>query len=57
MRVTAFRLLGRDHNPALYAGNGLLTQGLIHIHRTICLNVHPDCSDCMLVHAHTAHGC
>lgn len=57
MRVTAFRLLGRDHNPALYAGNGLLTQGLIHIHRTICLNVHPDCSDCTLVHAHAAHGC
>ena len=55
--MTAFRLLGRDHNPALYAGNGLLTQGLIHIHRTICLNVHPDCSDCMLVHAHAAHGC
>lgn len=54
MRVTAFRLLGRDHNPALYAGNGLLAQGLIQIHRTICLNVHPDCTGCTLLHA--AHG-
>ena len=49
MRLTAFRLLGRDHNPALYSGNGLLLQGLIQVHREFCLAVHPDCSTCALV--------
>lgn len=49
VRLTAFRMFGRDHNPALYAGNGLLIQGLIHIHRTCCLAVHPDCSECPLI--------
>lgn len=49
MRLTAFRLLGRDHNPALYSGNGLLLQGLIQVHREFCLAVHPDCSSCALV--------
>lgn len=48
VRLTAFRLLGRDHNPSLYAGNGLLVQGLIQIHREFCLAVHPDCSSCAL---------
>ena len=48
VRLTAFRLLGRDHNPALYAGNGLLVQGLIQVHREFCLAVHPDCSSCTL---------
>lgn len=48
VRLTAFRLLGRDHNPALYAGNGLLIQGLIQLHRDYCLAVHPDCSTCPL---------
>lgn len=48
VRLMAFRLFGRDHNPALYARNGLLIQGLIHIHRTCCLAVHPDCSECAL---------
>ena len=48
MRLTAFRLLGRDHNPALYSGNGLFLQGLIQIHHTYCLNVHPDCGTCTL---------
>ena len=51
MRLTAFRLLGRDHNPALYSGNGLLLQGLIQVHREFCLAVHPDCSTCALVRA------
>ncbi|MGN0845881.1 MAG: DUF2851 family protein [Kiritimatiellia bacterium] len=51
VRLTAFRLLGRDHNPALYSGNGLLIQGLIQIHRAFCLAVHPDCSTCSLVRA------
>ena len=49
MRLTAWRLLGRDHNPALYAGNGLLLQGLLQIHREFCLGAHPDCDDCALV--------
>ena len=44
----AFRLFGRDHNPALYAGNGLLVQGLIQIYRECCLAAHPDCSNCPL---------
>ena len=48
MRLTAHRLLGRDHNPALYAGNGLLLQGLLQVHREFCLAVHPDCSACAL---------
>ena len=48
-RLTAFRMLGRDHNPALYSGNGLLVQGLIHIHREFCLAAHPDCANCALV--------
>ncbi len=46
MRIMAFRLLGRDHNPALYAGNGLLMQGLLQIHNEVCLAVHPDCAAC-----------
>ena len=49
MRLTAFRLLGRDHNPALYAGNGLLLQGLLHVHRAFCLQAHPDCETCALL--------
>ena len=49
VRLTAFRLLGRDHNPALYAGNGLYVQGLLQLHRDYCLSVHPDCGDCSLL--------
>ena len=48
VRLMAFRLFGRDHNPALYAGNGLLIQGLIQVHRAYCLAAHPDCSTCPL---------
>ena len=52
VRLMASRLLGRDHNPrALYAGNGLTIQGLIHIHRTICLGHHPECDDCEVLSA------
>ena len=47
-RLTAFRLFGRDHNPSLYAGNGVLLQGLIQIHREFCLPAHPDCAGCAL---------
>ena len=47
VRLTAFRMFGRDHNPAaLYAGNGLLIQGLLQVHRDYCLQVHPDCAGC-----------
>ncbi len=50
VRLTAFRLFGRDHNPAvLYAANGVRIQGLIQIHRNFCLQVHPDCGNCGLV--------
>jgi len=48
VRLMAFRLFGRDHNPALYSGNGLLVQGLIQTYRDFCLAVHPDCSACPL---------
>lgn len=50
-RLVSFRLFGRDHNPALYSGNGVLLQGLIQIHRDHCLSVHPGCESCRLVHA------
>ena len=47
VRLTAFRLFGRDHNPsAHYANNGLLIQGLLQIHREFCLRLHPDCGRC-----------
>lgn len=49
VRLTAYRLLGRDHNPAVYSGNGLCVQGLIHVHREFCLGAHPDCAECALV--------
>ena len=52
VRLTAFRLFGRDHNPAaFYSTNGLLIQGLLQIHRDYCLQVHPDCTGCELIHA------
>lgn len=50
VRLTAFRLFGRDHHPlARYADNDVLVQGLIQIHRDYCLQVHPDCDGCRLV--------
>lgn len=49
VRLTAFRLFGRDHNPAaFYATNGLLIQGLLQIHRDYCLQMHPGCAECAL---------
>ena len=49
VRLTAFRMFGRDHNPAaFYSTNGLHIQGLLQIHRDHCLQVHPDCADCGL---------
>ena len=50
VRLTAYRLFGRDHNPTvLYAANGVRIQGLIQIHRNFCLQVHPDCGNCSLI--------
>lgn len=50
VRLTAFRMFGRDHHPAAwYARNDLLIQGLIQVHRAFCLQVHPDCDGCRLV--------
>ena len=50
VRLTAFRMFGRDHNPsAFYAQNDMKIQGLIQIHRDYCLQVHPDCDGCALV--------
>lgn len=48
MRLTANHLFGRDHNPALYTGNGLLQQGLLQIHTDFCLNAKPGCEECPL---------
>lgn len=49
MRLTAFRMFGRDHNPAMYSGNNVLLQGLIQIYREFCLQIHPFCERCRLV--------
>jgi len=49
VRLAAFRVFGRDHNPALYSGDGILVQGLIQIHREFCLAAHPDCGSCRFV--------
>ena len=52
MRLTAFRMLGRDHNPnAFYLTNGLAMQGLIEIHRKYCLGLYPDCIGCAIAAA------
>lgn len=51
VRLAAFRLFGRDHNPAaLYSGNGLLIQGILQIHRDYCLQRHPDCAECDIIY-------
>ena len=52
-RETAYRLFGRDHNPALYLRSGLFEQGLLAIHRDFCLRVHGGCENCPLA-AHLA---
>lgn len=47
-RLTAYRLWGRDHNPAMYRKDGVLLQGLLQIHREMCLRYHPECERCGL---------
>ena len=50
VRLMAFRMLGRDHNPAaFYSRNGLCIQGLIGIYREFCSPTHPDCDICRLL--------
>ena len=51
MRTAAHSLFGRDHNPALYATNGLLQQGLLQIYHDFCLNMRADCETCTLLQA------
>ncbi len=46
MRQTAYRLLGRDHNPSLYAKSGLRQQGLMQIFHDFCLTERAGCSTC-----------
>ncbi|MDD2599201.1 MAG: DUF2851 family protein [Kiritimatiellae bacterium] len=48
MRTAAYYLLGRDHNPALYAGNNLLQQGILQIYLDFCLPAKVSCLDCKL---------
>ena len=47
----AFRLLGRDHNPALYQTSGLRMQGLLEIWNGFCLSTKTQCADCRLAEA------
>lgn len=48
VRRTAFRLMGRDHNAALYAGDGLLIQGLLQIQKDHCQTASAGCASCRL---------
>jgi len=56
MRLTALHLFGRDHNPALYADDGLLQQGLLQIHLDFCLNARPGCDACALCRTLTQYS-
>lgn len=47
----AFRLLGRDHNPAIYRSSGLRMQGLLEIWNGFCLSTKSQCADCPLAEA------
>ncbi len=48
VRHTAARLLGRDHNPALYRRSGILQQGLLQIFQDYCSG---GCHNCALADA------
>lgn len=47
-KETAFRLFGRDHNPALYKNNALLQQGLLEIWYRFCIGARIGCEGCPL---------
>ncbi len=51
IRRCAHLLLGRDHNPALYHGDGLRQQGLIQIFQDFCLSSRAICESCDLCSA------
>jgi len=46
VRIMARRLFGVDHSPSLYAGDGILVQGLIQIYRDYCLSARNGCDGC-----------
>lgn len=48
VRLMASRMLGPEHDAALYSGNGLLIQGLLQVYRDHCARIHPDCEECAL---------
>lgn len=44
VRLMAWRLFSRDANPRVwYANNGVAIQGLLHIYKTWCAKVYPNC--------------
>ena len=51
VRLAASRLLGRDHNAALYSSNGVCLQGFLQIVRDCCMRSHPGCASCPLADA------
>ncbi len=51
IRDTAFRLFGRDHNPAIYSTNGLRMQVILEICNAFCLSTKAVCDDCAFAQA------
>jgi len=51
MSQMAHRLLGRDHNPSLYAKHGLRQQGLQQIFHDYCLAERAGCQTCTFAQA------
>ncbi len=50
-KEAAFRILGRDHNPAIYRSSGVMMQGLLEIWNGFCLSTKSQCADCPLAEA------
>lgn len=51
IKETAYRLFARDHNPAIYATNGLRMQGIIEVCNVFCLSTKSLCADCAFANA------
>ena len=51
MKEMAFRLLGADHNPALYSSRALLAQGLLELWDAYCSASPESCRTCPLARA------